>query len=220
VQTGVYPLSRRLYLYTLGEPADPVARDIVAFAKSDEAQGAVAEAGFVDQSVEMEDPQLEAKWIETAMGRTEPRTPATALSDLVEDMRRVTRTSVNFRFAKGGFELDAKARLDAGRVARFLRSPETSGKPWYLVGFADATGDYASNLALSGRRAGAVANALRSLGVRVEKANIIPRGWVAPIACNSDEQGRALNRRVELWIGEPDSSALASGSIAAPAKKP
>ncbi len=202
VRTGVYPLSRRLYLYTLGAPADPVARDIVEFAKSDAAQAAVVEAGFIDQSIELEDPQLEAKWLETAVTGSDPRTPKPAIASFVEEMRHAKRTSVNFRFGKGGFELDAKARLDVRRVARFLQSKEMAGKTWGLVGFADATGDYLSNLALSERRAAAVGNILRGLGVRVEKANILARGWIAPIACNSDEQGRALNRRVELWIGE------------------
>ena len=57
-----YPLARRLYLYTIGAPADPAARDFLRYALSDEAQPNIDEAEFVDQSVMFEDESEQSQW--------------------------------------------------------------------------------------------------------------------------------------------------------------
>lgn len=70
-----------------------------------------------------------------------------------------------------------------------------------VLGHTDSTGDAEKNRDLSGRRAAAVKKIL------VEKygadpARVDTKGWGAdqPIAPNEDEQGRALNRRVEIVV--------------------
>ncbi|MEL6792925.1 MAG: phosphate ABC transporter substrate-binding protein, partial [Pseudomonadota bacterium] len=51
VKTEEYPLSRRLYLYTTGEPLPPTAKGLLDFALSDDAQPNIAEMGFVSQEI-------------------------------------------------------------------------------------------------------------------------------------------------------------------------
>lgn len=69
-----------------------------------------------------------------------------------------------------------------------------------VVGHTDNTGSAALNQDLSQRRAGAVAEVLRSAGVPSQRIIAYGRGFDQPIASNDTVQGRALNRRVEIVI--------------------
>ena len=69
-----------------------------------------------------------------------------------------------------------------------------------VLGHTDSTGTPASNQALSQKRAESVAKQLRARGVA--QARIATRGHAAnyPIGNNATEDGRALNRRVEIKL--------------------
>lgn len=69
-----------------------------------------------------------------------------------------------------------------------------------VLGHTDSDGADAYNQGLSERRASAVAAYLSSHGV--QSARIATRGYgeTQPIASNATEQGKALNRRVEIKI--------------------
>lgn len=69
-----------------------------------------------------------------------------------------------------------------------------------LEGHTDATGSEEYNLELSRRRAQAVANFLAGLGVNPTRFTIMGYGESQPIADNATEEGRRLNRRVEVAI--------------------
>jgi outer membrane protein OmpA-like peptidoglycan-associated protein len=70
----------------------------------------------------------------------------------------------------------------------------------HAVGHTDSTGSDAYNQNLSERRADAVASYLRSQGVAGNRLYATGRGESEPRASNSTEEGRKLNRRVELFI--------------------
>ena len=69
----------------------------------------------------------------------------------------------------------------------------------FIVGHTDNVGDLSANLALSQRRAEAIAAWLAQNG-RVDARRMNPRGIanVSPVPANDSEPGRARNRRVEL----------------------
>lgn len=69
-----------------------------------------------------------------------------------------------------------------------------------ISGYTDNSGNENSNVSLSERRAIAVMNALVNMGVN--KKRIVAKGFGEsnPVAPNDTEQGRALNRRVEMRI--------------------
>ncbi|MCE2737943.1 MAG: OmpA family protein [Rhodobacter sp.] len=69
-----------------------------------------------------------------------------------------------------------------------------------IVGHTDNTGTAALNQDLSQRRAGAVADKLRTAGVPSRRIVAIGRGEDFPVASNLTPEGRALNRRVEMVI--------------------
>jgi outer membrane protein OmpA-like peptidoglycan-associated protein len=69
-----------------------------------------------------------------------------------------------------------------------------------VMGHTDSTGSDAYNLDLSRRRAEAVVNHLVSRGVSRARLASVGYGEQYPRADNATEQGRALNRRVEIRI--------------------
>lgn len=77
------------------------------------------------------------------------------------------------------------------------RNPNTLIK---IVGHTDSVGSASSNETLSINRAMSVFNVLQSQGVSSKRIKAFGKGELEPIADNKTEQGRSLNRRVELFI--------------------
>jgi OOP family OmpA-OmpF porin len=68
-----------------------------------------------------------------------------------------------------------------------------------IVGHTDSQGSYDYNMKLSKKRAAAVAAALiGTYKIARSRLNTAGVGYLAPVGSNASEEGRALNRRVEL----------------------
>ena len=67
-----------------------------------------------------------------------------------------------------------------------------------IVGHTDATGDAEKNAALSLERANAIKAALVERGIDAARLDTAGAGQLRPVASNDTDEGRALNRRVEL----------------------
>ncbi len=102
-------------------------------------------------------------------------------------------------FASGSATLAEGPIADLSALADWLRQSETSRSA--LVGHTDSVGDRDANRALSQRRAAAARERLLELSgvdsIRIEADGV---GYLSPIASNSDEEGRASNRRVEVVL--------------------
>lgn len=72
-----------------------------------------------------------------------------------------------------------------------------------IVGHTDSTGPDSVNDPLSVDRANAVKRYLESRGVDGSRIDTAGRGEHEPIADNTSEAGRARNRRVEIFLREP-----------------
>lgn len=93
--------------------------------------------------------------------------------------------------------LKAESRPTLGEIAKLLTSqPKLSV---FIVGHTDNQGAFDHNMNLSRQRAEAVAAALVQT-YRIDKARLRTAGvgYLAPVGSNASEDGRALNRRVEL----------------------
>jgi phosphate transport system substrate-binding protein len=204
IKTEEYPLTRRLYLYTLGTPAEPVARELLDFALSEHAQATIADAGFVEQSIEIEDAREQAQYVDQLVAKPDAPigkpVPADAVGSYARLLGQLRRSSVAFRFEKSGTDLDTRALQDIARLVSFLRAGERAGKRFVIAGFADANGSWQANLALSTERAQRVAAELRRQGISVADADVVAFSFFAPVACNDSDAGRARNRRVEIWV--------------------
>lgn len=69
-----------------------------------------------------------------------------------------------------------------------------------LQGHTDNKGEAADNLVLSENRAKAVADYLVQKGIKPERMQVKGYGQKFPIAFNSDEEGREMNRRIEFKV--------------------
>ncbi|MEY3252058.1 MAG: hypothetical protein RL227_1031 [Pseudomonadota bacterium] len=72
-----------------------------------------------------------------------------------------------------------------------------------IIGHTDSTGSDAINDPLSQERARAVRDHLQDRGVLASRMDVVGRGSREPLADNGSENGRARNRRVELFLSEP-----------------
>ena len=71
----------------------------------------------------------------------------------------------------------------------------------FIVGHTDSQGSYEHNMTLSRQRAEAVAAALvKSYAIAKARLYTAGIGYLAPVGSNATEDGRALNRRVELVV--------------------
>jgi outer membrane protein OmpA-like peptidoglycan-associated protein len=75
-----------------------------------------------------------------------------------------------------------------------------------VVGHTDNTGSDAINDPLSERRAASVRNYLEDRGVAGSRIEIAGRGSHEPVADYATDSGRARNRRVEIFLREPQPS--------------
>ncbi|MDP9045369.1 MAG: OmpA family protein [Pseudomonadota bacterium] len=73
-----------------------------------------------------------------------------------------------------------------------------------IVGHTDSTGSDAINNPLSLERAQSVRDYLASRGVAPGRVELAGRGSREPVADNTTEVGRAKNRRVEIFLREPE----------------
>ncbi|HFQ5197908.1 TPA: OmpA family protein [Vibrio vulnificus] len=69
-----------------------------------------------------------------------------------------------------------------------------------IVGHTDSTGSKLFNQYLSEKRANAVADYLKSQGVKTKQLRVYGKGEFQPIASNKSAEGRAKNRRVEVIV--------------------
>jgi outer membrane protein OmpA-like peptidoglycan-associated protein len=110
----------------------------------------------------------------------------------------LVRLPANVAFDPGRAEIRAQGQSLLGEIAWTLKTHKRSLVDVY--GHSDSTGSASSNQTISQKRAQAVAAYLSGHGV--SKARIATRGFAAahPIADNTTETGRALNRRVEVKV--------------------
>lgn len=80
-----------------------------------------------------------------------------------------------------------------------------------IEGYTDSIGSDAANMTLSQRRAEAVATALAGLGVSWGRITTKGYGPSYPVASNTTDTNRALNRRVEVYISDGDRPVRARG---------
>jgi OOP family OmpA-OmpF porin len=102
-------------------------------------------------------------------------------------------------FAPGSAELAPGGEAALAALAAYLRADPS--RRVALVGHTDAQGALESNIALSRRRAQAVADRLMAEhGVAPAQLRAEGMGWLAPRATNLTPEGREANRRVEAVV--------------------
>ncbi len=108
---------------------------------------------------------------------------------------RVALYGILFDFGKSSLRPESAAVLQ--EIAQLLKNDKALTV--FVVGHTDNVGDYGLNLKLSADRAAAVIKELTTK-YAVATTQLIPfgAGPTSPVASNETDQGRQLNRRVEL----------------------
>jgi OOP family OmpA-OmpF porin len=112
----------------------------------------------------------------------------------IEDVIRLE--GITFEFNSDRIAADERGTLNEA-VGILKRYPEIRVE---VAGHTDSVGAAAYNRDLSERRARSVMEYLVSAGIAADRMTARGYGQEAPIADNSSDEGRAMNRRVELRI--------------------
>lgn len=204
-KTEEYPLNRRMYLYSRSDNLDDRSRAFLDFAISKDADGVIGKSGFIDLGILRRSQDLtddRARALSAEVAAYDAGFESEVAREMLDKMSDYDRLSTTFRFATGSSRLDERGKLDLQRLIEYLeRVPE--GTEVTFVGFTDDVGAFEANRRLSFGRAGSVLDEVReAAGSRLDhvRMNTAGFGEVAPSACNISDRGRAINRRVEVWI--------------------
>jgi OmpA-OmpF porin, OOP family len=101
-------------------------------------------------------------------------------------------------FEPGSARLDTLSNEQLRNVARIMKAIPSC--EFTIGGYTDNQGKRADNLKLSQQRAETIKKALVEYGIDSNRLEAIGFGDTNPIADNSTEEGRALNRRVSIRV--------------------
>ena len=125
---------------------------------------------------------------------------ATPQQRLQEVLTAVPGT-VMFEFDKADLLPAAKTRLDElARALADVKQTDQAPQSITIAGYSDGQGDAAYNLDLSRRRANAVRDYLAAHGADPSFVEVKAYGEQHPFTTNSTVEGRANNRRVEIFL--------------------
>lgn len=205
IQTEEYPLGVRLYRYSLklGEDSE-LGRNLGQFINTDFGQRAIESRGMITQELQIVPMQKQgARLLSAVLATADDRVSRSVMRDYLSETSNARRISTSLRFLSGQAVLDSKAVEDISRISEIVRANEYEGYEVLVFGFSDSFGKIGANLALSKRRAEAVRQILlneNSGYLDVGNVSSYGIGPVAPVGCNTSNEGRQRNRRVEIWL--------------------
>lgn len=113
-----------------------------------------------------------------------------------DNIRLIMPNSITFNTNDDTMKTTANAVLDSVAVV----AKEYDKTTLQIVGHTDSSGNDAINIPLSQRRAVSVANYLSLRGISMARMQAYGMGAAQPIASNATEDGKAQNRRVEIFL--------------------
>lgn len=204
IKTEDYPLTSPMFLYLPDRRLPRFARQFLAYTQGIEAQMAIREAGFVDQTPETMGLGVQGDRLANAIASGGSEVGLEELQRLVEIFRPMSRLSLSFRFEPGSSRPDAQSRSNIRHLALLLESGTLDARKLRFVGFSDGEGAASTNARIALLRAKTVRNAVlaeieTAIGDSVE-ITVDAFGEAMPMACDDTEWGRKVNRRVEVWV--------------------
>lgn len=118
-----------------------------------------------------------------------------------QDNRLKMNVPADAGFATGSAQLNPRMYAILESLATGLN--QNPAETVQVFGFTDSTGTDAINYPLSENRALTVKNFLVSRGVAAQRISTQGLGPQNPVASNATAEGRAANRRVEIYVAMP-----------------
>ena len=203
-KTEEYLMERRLYLYTREDTINQPTSQFLDFALSTGADGVIEKSGYIGLGVDRISPEQARARLQATIDDTSNAFERNLMRDMLLELFQWDRLSTTFRFASGSNNLERKSVLDLDRLYEYLlNSP--SGTRIAFVGFTDSDGVFSANQSLSVQRAN---QALTELQARANgqlghiNFETFGFGELSPADCNTSNEGKRINRRVEVWIRE------------------
>jgi outer membrane protein OmpA-like peptidoglycan-associated protein len=143
---------------------------------------------------------------EVAQAQAESQRLAAQLENLqaAQTPRGIVLTLDDVLFDTGKAQLKPGAERSIEQIASFLS--ENPERRVQVEGFTDSQGANEYNLELSQSRADAVAMAIIRRGISAERVRALGYGEEFPVASNSNDGSRQLNRRVEVIVSNSDAA--------------
>jgi OmpA-OmpF porin, OOP family len=139
--------------------------------------------------------QLSIQMIEKQAMNQDVVADASSLANSIKETGKVAVYGIYFDTGKSVLKPESKGTLE--EISKLLKSNPSF--KLYVVGHTDNAGTFDANMRLSMERATAVVNALvAQYSVNAASLKACGSGPIAPVASNDTEEGKALNRRVEL----------------------
>jgi len=196
-----------------------------AYLATREAQTAIAmgETGAVKKQIESADAERDRARLDArerqvdqanqkaqmAQGQADEMAQRLAEMQAKQTERGIVLTLQDVLFDTGRAELKSGASSTIINLASFMKDyPDRRVR---IEGFTDSTGSAEFNQQLSENRALAVKDALVLAGIEANRIDVQGFGESNPVASNDTNEGRQLNRRVEILISD-ESGAIASRS--------
>jgi outer membrane protein OmpA-like peptidoglycan-associated protein len=159
-----------------------------ALAQAQQARGEAQNAQAQVQQAQAESQRLAAQ-LENMQAAQTPRGIVLTLDDVL--------------FDTGKAQLKSGATRSIEQIAAFLK--DNPDRRVQIEGFTDSQGADEYNLELSQSRADAVAMAIIQRGIDAQRVRALGYGEGYPVASNSSEGSRQLNRRVEIIVSNGNS---------------
>ncbi|MGH1369974.1 MAG: substrate-binding domain-containing protein [Maritimibacter sp.] len=204
IKAGDYPLTAPMYLYLPERRLPVLARDLIRFLQTEQAQRIISRIGLVNQSLATIPLDHQGARITNAIRAAGPEIDLAELQRMMALFGEKERLSLTFRFQGGSTQLDGPSKSNIVLLAEALEAGRFDGKTITFVGFSDGQGQASLNRALSKRRADTVRREVvkAALAFDADRVAIATDGFgeALPMACDDSAWGRRINRRVEVWI--------------------
>lgn len=199
-----YPLTAPMFLYLPVRRMPQLGREFLAFFDSQEADRVIRRLGFVNQAITAQPLGAQGERIANAIAAAGDEIDLGDLQDMIGAMSGAERLSPTFRFGDGTTELDAHSLGAVARLARAIERGAYDGRELVFAGFSDGQGRADANLRLARGRAEAVRLAIIAAASGGDlnrlRLRVAAFGEALPMACDDTAAGRAVNRRVEVWL--------------------
>ncbi len=203
IKSEDYPLAQRMFIYSRAQETLPaLVNELVQYVASSAVDFAIDASGHVSSEIERR-PQRVSDINLVGDDQIEGADRA-LVEQLARDLEQFDRLSTTVRFSGQVREFQSKDILELDRLVQYL-GDLPSGTKVAVVGFFGDENTLAENASLSVEWANSVSEAIQSAGEELlSHLEFVNRGYgeLSPIACNTDDLGRELNRRVEIWVSD------------------
>jgi len=203
IKSGDYPLIVPIFLHQSPFTQGPQATSFFDYVTSADARLVIERAGFVGLSTAQTPWAQQGDRLHFAISQSSTQT-LDVLQTATRDLQTAARLTTSFRFATGTSDLDAQSKANLDLIATLISQGRFDGKNLYFSGFSDGQGDFDANVKLSQERAQTVMQEItRRLPKRqLDIGTMTAKGYgpVLPMACETTDLGRSVNRRVEIWV--------------------